>query len=71
MNGKIFRLMGRYPIDELHREINTLRQRDGHEPVGGLGLAIKLQSHFHESENPRVREALANIDRRIAAQDSG
>ena len=65
MNGTSFKILGKYPVDDLYREINGLRARDGHEPVGGLAFYLKLHSHFHESENPRVREAFANLDRKM------
>jgi hypothetical protein len=49
-------------IPDLHGEINRLRRRDGLEAVGGLGLAHKLFTHFHEANNPRVAEALRNLE---------
>ncbi len=49
-----------HKLDLLYREVNKLRLRDGLEPVGGLGFAAKIHAHFHESENPRVAEALRN-----------
>ncbi len=62
---------GRLDLQSVFSEINRLRRRDGLEDVGGLGLAIKLFSHFHESENPRVAEALRNLERKDAAPLQG
>lgn len=45
----------------LYREINRLRSRDGEEPVGGLMFAQKVFDHFHVENNPRVAEALKNL----------
>jgi hypothetical protein len=50
-------------LQAVYSEVNRLRRRDGLEPVGGLGFAAKLVSHFHESECPRVAEALRNVER--------
>ncbi len=65
------KILGKYPVRELYKEVNALRARDGHEPVGGLGFYLKLHGHFHESQNPRVAEAFANLDRKMAAAQSG
>lgn len=58
------RLQIRVKLPELHDEINRLRKRDGLEEVGGLGLAHKLYTHFHGERNPRVAEALTNLESR-------
>ncbi len=56
------KLPAKISIPDLHGEINRLRRRDGLEEVGGLGLAHKLLTHFHEAHNPRVAEALRNLE---------
>ncbi len=61
------KFFGKYPVTALYKEVNRLRARDGHEEVGGLAFYLKVHSHFHGDENPRVREALDNLDRRIVA----
>jgi hypothetical protein len=61
MNGKQINVLG-HKLSDIHGEINRLRKRDGHEEIGGLSLALKLFSHFHEEHNPRVAEAFANLD---------
>ena len=58
------KLPDKITIPDLHGEINRLRRRDGLEEVGGLGLAHKLVTHFHEAFNPRVAEALKNLETR-------
>ncbi len=62
------KFLGRYSVTDLYKEVNRLRARDGHEEVGGLAFYLKVHSHFHGDENPRVREALNNLDRRAADQ---
>jgi hypothetical protein len=52
-------------VSDLHGEINRLRKRDGLEEVSGLGLAHKLFTHFHEANNPRVAEALRNLETQV------
>ncbi|MCI0503451.1 hypothetical protein L0Y65_01945 [Candidatus Micrarchaeota archaeon] len=58
MNVKV---PGTRDFPALFAEINRLRRKEGLEPVGALGFAQKLVSHFHESKNARVAEALRNI----------
>lgn len=64
------RLQIRITLPDLHEEINRLRRRDGLEEVGGLGLAHKLYTHFREEHNPRVAEALKNIESRLASPEA-
>jgi hypothetical protein len=65
MKGKIplHENSGRMDLQSVFSEVNRLRRRDGLEEVGALGLAIKLVSHFHEANNPRVAEALSNLEK--------
>ncbi|MFN7990629.1 MAG: hypothetical protein U0R44_00570 [Candidatus Micrarchaeia archaeon] len=65
MNNSDRKLGGKYRIRELYDEIGKLRARDNLEPIGGLGFAHKVWSHFHEAPNPRVMEAMANLDQRM------
>jgi len=51
-------------LQAIYSEVNRLRRRDGLEGVGSLGFAVKLVGHFHESHNPRVAEALVNVERK-------
>ncbi len=66
------KLLGKYPVVKLYDEINRLRARDGHEPVGGLGFYLKVHSHVLGPEkNPRVAEAFDNLDKKMAAARQG
>ncbi len=67
MADQEFKLLGKYPVVKLYDEINRLRVRDGHEPVGSLGFYLKVHSHFLTQENPRVKEALENVERGAAS----
>ena len=48
----------------LYMEVNRLRKRDGLDEIGVLGLANKI-SRFHMDRNPRVAEALKNLEMQI------
>ncbi len=69
MNGKHPIVLG-HRLQDIHGEINRLRRRDGHDDIGGLALARKLFSHFKEEHNPRVAEALENLERAKQAKSA-
>jgi hypothetical protein len=47
----------------LYKEVRRLRERDGvSEDLGGLGFALKVHEHFNGKPNPRVEEALRNLE---------
>ena len=48
-------------LHALYLEVNRLRKRDELAPIGVLTLAHKI-CRFHMDRNPRVAEALNNLD---------
>jgi hypothetical protein len=60
----VLRIRG-HRFEDLRREINRLRSRDGEkEEVGPLALAAKLEAHFNDVHNLRVAEAFRNLEER-------
>jgi len=59
-------------LNELCKEVNKLRKRDGEEDhdLGPLAVVYKVFSHFHHENNPRVAEALRNVEERKAAKSA-
>lgn len=51
----------KFNFPAIYQEVNRLRRRDGLESASAFVVAAKLVSHFHESHNPRVAEALVNV----------